>query len=202
VGCAGGRSDGRRANEGGAPERFNFVSDELLISASAMCLAPLSPMLLSRRGGRDAGENEHRRSEWDAREDGAMGGERMRVAHRRGTTSFSDELLISASAMCLAPLSPMLLSRRGGRDAGENEHRRSEWDAREDGAMGGERMRVAHSRGSTSSATSCSSARRRCAWPRCHRCCCLEEEEEMRARMSTGDRSGMRGRTERWEESE
>jgi hypothetical protein len=83
VGCAGGRSDGRRANEGGAPERSNFVSDELLISASAMCLAPLSPMLLSRRGGRDAGENEHRRSEWDAREDGAMGGERMRVAHNR-----------------------------------------------------------------------------------------------------------------------
>lgn len=36
----------RSANKGGSPRRSNFDSDELLISAAAMCLAPASPMKL------------------------------------------------------------------------------------------------------------------------------------------------------------
>lgn len=85
----------------------------------------------------------------------------------------SDEFLISAWTMCLAPASPILLSSRT-RDEGEYEHKILE----EDEAMGGERMRAMNRRGATQSESCFSIARQQCAWPQRHQYCTLEENEQ------------------------
>lgn len=52
------RTDGAiKSDSNGAQTRFNLDSEELLLSKSAICLAPASPMLFP--GGKDKREYEH-----------------------------------------------------------------------------------------------------------------------------------------------
>src|SRR3989338_1259155 len=96
---------------GGAPERYKCVSDALLTSASAMCLAPASPILLPGRGDGAV----------SICANGSMGTKREGGAQLRSNLS-SDESFFNASAMGLAPGAAMPVPKRNQKPPPKDPH--------------------------------------------------------------------------------